>query len=703
MSEKSEIEILEGNETIELKKQQLDQLKDYREKLANLSEEEKIQRNLYLKRIGPRGEFTNEEISKISIQSKIPNGQEIQGPTTGFSSIDKPWLFKYTDDEISTKIECDNFYEYLLNSSIDFPNEIAFEFFDLKISKRQLFQEICRVEDMLVNEKNIQKDDLVCLAPINQPESMYIIYALRKIGAKVSIIDPRANAFTLKKDILDSEIKPKLFISSSQAKKEFQQIKNEIDIDTMFISPFQSIPKKMISKVLTLADKLKFGKAYSDEMDYNFYINKYKDKFYPIDYVKKFTKKDTEDKDYDFIMHTGGTTGVHKGVELCDKAFNNTVLEHNALMDGIVFRGDCLVNPMPQFITYGLTTMHLSLCKGFNMKMLMIPTAKEFTKAIIKSKARLAFGGPIHWEGFIEYLKKTNYKDDLKFLRVAVAGGEKIPLTTKEKVNNFFKSKKNDNVLIDGYGLSEVTGVFSVALNENTIGSQGQPLSHNSIAVYDRDKQQEVKIGEVGELYVQSESMMGKYHQNEEETKNVFYEENGNKWLKTGDAGFVNGQGEVVVIGRYKRIFVCGVDKVYQETMEECISELPFVKKCVVTEIPVYDKELKAVPKAHIVINDEYKKTMTQKEMEDEIVKQVSIKISSKVYPRYFEFQPAESILYTPNGKVDFTNMTKLDQIHLNNLYPTEVKPFEQVDKFASNIHNSNDEEEQKTNTFLKR
>ena len=662
----------------------IDELKEYREKLSKLTKEEMKQRDLYLKKLGPRPKKFEGELYENVIRNHSDSGV-LQGPTTMKASLDKPWLYKYTDEEIMSKVDNKSFYGFLYDSCNLFPNEIAFDFFGVKKSKRELFQEICRVEDMLVNEKDIKKGDLVCIAPLNQPESVYIIYALNKIGAKVSIIDPRANAESLKNDLLESEITPKLFIASLTAKEEYDKIKDIIKVEsTIYVSPFESHPSKITKNLSKFIDKIKNGKIKTSE-NYNIIMKKYLQKKYSMEKVKEYEK--SSGVEYDFIMHTGGTTGVHKGVELTGYAFNNTVYEHNALMDEIVFRGDKLVNPMPQFITYGLTTMHLSLCKGFEMQMLLLPTPKFFTKAIINNKCRIAFGGPVHWEGFEK--NKLAKKSSLEFLRVAVAGGEKINLTTKEELNKFFKERKCSGVLIDGYGLSEVTGAYCVAVDENTIGSQGQPFQHNNAGIFDRDKSVELNIGETGELYVSSESMMNKYHMNESETNRVFTDNLQDKFLKTGDAAFINEYGEINIVGRYKRIFVCGVDKVYQETMEEQISELPFVQKCVITRIPVYDENLKAVPKAHIILKDEYVNKISQNDIEKSIVNYVATKISKNVIPRYFEIQ--ETIDYTPNGKVDFQRMTIRDQVELNKKYPNVVKPFEEVDQYASG--NINQEE----------
>lgn len=654
----------------------------YKEKLAKLTPEERKQRDLYLKRLGPRPDTSTLTPEKMSELTKnIPEEEQIQGPTTMYASIDKPWLYKYKDEEILSKVDNNSFYGFLFENCKNHLEEVAFNFEGNKIKKIDMFQNICRVEDMLKNDFGIKSGDMVSIAPLNQPESVYFIYALNKIGARVSIIDPRANSFTMKNDLMETNPKPKLFISSATAKKQYDEIRNEVNIENnIFISPFESHPNKLLKSVISLIGKMN-GKT-ADYENYSKIIRKYKKNQYSN--ADMSTYKEKENNEFDFIMHTGGTTGVHKGVEITGKAFNNTVTEHNALMDGTVFRGDKLVNPMPQFITYGMTTMHLTLCKGFEMVMLLIPTPKSFTNSILKNKAKLAYGGPVHWEGFAKAKKAK--KADLSFLKVAVAGGEKINITTKEELNKFFADRNCNNVLIDGYGLSEVTGVFSVALNENTIGTQGQPLAHNNAGIFDRENNCELQIGQVGELYVSSESMMNRYHENEDETNKVMFNDNGMPKMKTGDAASINELGELNIVGRYKRIFVCGVDKVYQERMEEIVCELPFVEKCVITRIPVYDENLKAVPKAHIVLKDEYKQSMSQKEVEKLIQIHVAKTISDKVIPRYFEFQT--SVKYTPNGKIDFSLMTKEDQISLNQLYPNIVRPFMEVDQYASSVNN---------------
>ena len=65
----------------------------YKEKLSKLSEEEKKLRDL--------------ELRKIALG-------EIEGPMTGYPSIDKPWLKYFSEDAIKKDIPNQNCYDYFV-------------------------------------------------------------------------------------------------------------------------------------------------------------------------------------------------------------------------------------------------------------------------------------------------------------------------------------------------------------------------------------------------------------------------------------------------------------------------------------------------------------------------------------------------------------------------------------------------------------
>lgn len=622
----------------------INQLKEYRKQIASLTEEEKRQRDLYLK--------------------KIANG-EIYGPGTGFASIDKPWLKEYSDDAILSKIASQSLYEFYFNSCKEHLDDDAIVFFDKILTHRDILNNICKVEDVL-KLKGVKTGDVIALAPAAIPEAIYYIYAANKMGVKVSIIDPRSTSYIIYDDIIQTIPKPKLFVGVEPSKKNFMKIKKKSGIeDYIFINPLNSSPSNIIKGISNTVSFINGSSNYSKKNSHQSLIKKFSNAEYGLERYSLFA---SQNNDYDFILHTGGTTGKHKGVELNSNALNNTVYEHKFLMDDVVKRGATFVNPLPQFITYGFTSMHLGLCKGFKMVMLPVPTNKVFTDAIFKYKPEIAFGGPIHWEGFTNDKRINNA--DLSFLKVPVAGGEKISLKIKERINDIFEKSGCKTKLLDGYGLSETCGVFSVALDHNTIGSVGNPLVYNNVGIFDPETDEELKIGQDGEIRITGKSMMQKYHNNQSENNRVYDNSSETKWFKTGDSGSINSNGEIFMKGRYKRIFVCGVDKVYQEAMEELICTLPYVKKCVVVAIP--DDILRNVPKVHIILNDEYKNPKFEKIVISDIEKLVSERMSKNVVPKYYSFD--QKLLYTPNGKVDFKNIQEQDIIELQENTEKKVK-----------------------------
>ena len=95
----------------------IDELKEYREKLGKLTQEEEKQRNLYLK--------------------KLANGT-LQGPLTGKQSIDKTWLKYYEDYDIKQDIPKMSAYDYMVvnnNSNLD---KNALNFYGIKITYEEL-------------------------------------------------------------------------------------------------------------------------------------------------------------------------------------------------------------------------------------------------------------------------------------------------------------------------------------------------------------------------------------------------------------------------------------------------------------------------------------------------------------------------------------------------------------------------------------
>lgn len=90
------------------------------------------------------------------------------------------------------------------------------------------------------------------------------------------------------------------------------------------------------------------------------------------------------------------------------------------------------------------------------------------------------------------------------------------------------------------YGLTESCGIFQIQPdNEVKLETVGKPLSLT-----------EVKIAEDQEVLVKSDANFSGYYNDYQSTQNAF--ENG--WLKTGDAGYIDSDGHLLIIGRKEDI-----------------------------------------------------------------------------------------------------------------------------------------------------
>lgn len=564
-------------------------------------------------------------------------------------SFEKRWLKDMpSDKEISTIKPTGNLYNYLYECNKNNMNNIAISVPSLKIinnneldfiTYEELFENIDKCVSVFKNI-GIEKGDIVPLVMLNIPEASYCLYALNKIGAISCFIDPRMNEFCLKRDI--DSVDSKVLLSITYACKKIKNItfKNNL-IKVLMLSTMASSSNTLLKKVLGFQEKITGNSIPKRYMNFSELLDNEE---------KVLQSNDGLDETSASIVFTGGTTGTHKGVVLSNKALNTTVFEHNYLIDNIS-KGEKFLDILPPFIAYGLTSLHLSLCLGLETILDPVPIPNLFAKKIEKYKPSVAFGGPIHWEHFAMMTKAK----DLSFLKYPVSGGEKLPESTAKKINEIL-SLKNANEILDGYGATETCGVFSIKMPKNTPNTVGYPLRYNDVCIVDSDTIEEKDYNQSGEILISGPSIMERYYQKDEENDKVFITDKyGRKWFRTGDMGMINEKGELIITGRLKRIFVCGVTKIYPPELEEIIMEIEGIKKCVVTG--VNDEKLRTVPKVHLIKEEHC--SYSNQEIETIINEQIKERVGEEAVPKYYSFD--NDFLYTPSGKVDFTAMTKND------------------------------------------
>jgi long-chain acyl-CoA synthetase len=132
--------------------------------------------------------------------------------------------------------------------------------------------------------------------------------------------------------------------------------------------------------------------------------------------------------------------------------------------------------------------------------------------------------------------------------------------------------------MCQGYGLSEASPVISSnALHAVKFGTSGQLVKYLDLKICDTDGN-ELPQGEKGEIVVKGDNVMKGYWNNPKASAETVKE----GWLYTGDMGYMDSDGFLYVLGRFKSLLI-GSDgeKFSPEGIEESlIDQSPYIDQC---------------------------------------------------------------------------------------------------------------------------
>jgi long-chain acyl-CoA synthetase len=132
--------------------------------------------------------------------------------------------------------------------------------------------------------------------------------------------------------------------------------------------------------------------------------------------------------------------------------------------------------------------------------------------------------------------------------------------------------------MCQGYGLSEASPVISSnALHAIKFGSSGRLVKYMELKICDTDGH-ELPQGEKGEIVVKGDNVMIGYWNNPKATAETIKD----GWLYTGDMGYMDKDGFLYVLGRFKSLLI-GSDgeKFSPEGIEEAlVDQSPYIEQC---------------------------------------------------------------------------------------------------------------------------
>jgi long-chain acyl-CoA synthetase len=299
-----------------------------------------------------------------------------------------------------------------------------------------------------------------------------------------------------------------------------------------------------------------------------------------------------------YILYTGGTTGLPKGVPGTHAGMVSYLIDLYDAIEGYVSQGDdvlVLVNPLFHIMGKG-TFMGIALTIGNPTVVMPQPLVDAILEAIQKYRATLLFGVPALYRMMLECDRFDTY--DLSSLKYCWSGGDVLPVEVFTRFGKYTKYP-----IRQVYGTTE-TGhlTFGCTDKDITARSLGKPFPSRKVRVVNPDTLEPVPIGQVGELVVSS-SFLQPYLNKPEETAQSFVEMDGERWYRVGDYVTMDGDGELRYVDRTADIIKHKGYRVSASEIEAVLQDHPAVIGACVVGVP--DKKVGERIKAIVVLKED--------------------------------------------------------------------------------------------------
>ena len=227
---------------------------------------------------------------------------------------------------------------------------------------------------------------------------------------------------------------------------------------------------------------------------------------------------------------------------------------------------------------------------------------------------------------------------DISSLRLGVTGAASIPIQLIKDM----KERLGFETVITAYGLTESTGVVTMCTPDDdyeTIAStSGCAIADVEVKCVNQDNQ-EVPVGEPGEILVRGYNITQGYFNDSEATQETIDEEG---WLHTGDIGILDQNGYIKITDRSKDMFIVGGFNAYPAEIENILCDHPAISQAAV--IGIADERMGEVAKAFVVLKPNHEL------QEDALAKWSKENMANYKVPREIEF--VEALPTNAAGKV---------------------------------------------------
>ena len=554
----------------------------------------------------------------------------------------KPWFRKESGwpDEVPKNMEFPliSLGDILKNTASKYPGHKAIWFLDTWITWKELDDYVDHVASAF-NAMGLKKGDVVTMLLPNSIQYVVCYYACMRLGLIASGINPTykpaevlhqvKTVGTKVMVVLDS-----LYDSCVAPVREKAGIEKFVSTNIADLLKI-NFAKKTIGKLLK---KIPTGYV-PNSVPFMELVR------HPINVPK--VDIDVEKDPATYIM-TGGTTGVPKAAILSHMNCVSNAVQAKAWLYKAEM-GAGVIGIIPLFHSFAHTcVMNISTYLGTWMMLFPRPPSTEDLLQKIQDLAPpqglMYVGAEVLFKRLADYPNIGQYNLAGK-IQLCVSGAGPLHRPVQEAFE-----KNTGGKLAEGYGLTECSPVVSAGSfwGKRKIGTIGLPFPGTEWKIVDStDYTKDLGMGDedhCGELAVAGPQVMVGYLNRPEETAETVVMMDGKRWCLTGDIGYMDSDGQVVLRDRKKQLIKHKGYSVYPKEVEELVGGNEAVSEAAVAGIP--DEMDGEVIKAWVVIKPEYKGKIT----EEQLLKWSKENMTHYKVPAFIEFK--DDLPKTLVGKV---------------------------------------------------